>query len=507
MFGLGALPLDVCLLQLCPPDAGGGCSLSLGVDVAATAAKCAGRVVAQFNPLLPRTFGHAPLPVEKITHFIEAAEPLPELPQPTPDDLAARVAEQVAALVRDGDTLHVEYSALGAALWPLLMERRNLGLHTQIFSDGALAAHRAGVLTGVNHPRRPGQLTATLALGSAELYAALHENPRIALCPTEEVVAPVTIGGIPDFVAVTCASRVDISGLAVAKRGSRFLPYSLSAQVDFLRGAALSPGGRGLVVLPSVTGTGESRILPRLTEVSGGVLNRADVRYVVTEHGVARLWGRTMRERVLEIIRVAHPDHREPLLKYALDNHAIREFQAVVPRPLPELGAVQHEWLRLRDGQEYLLRPLRPSDERALQEFFYSHNAETVHLRYGFTLREMSRQRAQQLVSVRQDRDAALGIFEPGRIPGLERLCGVGRYFLDEGGETAELAFVVAESKRRLGMARTLFERLRQIAVARGLKAFWAVVEPNNGGMLAIFQQAGAKRRMEEGQVRVDLAL
>ena len=507
MFEAGALPLDVCLLQLCPPDENGACSFSVGVDVAFTAARTAKRVVAQFNPLLPRTGGHAPLPTARITHYLEAAESLPEILQPAPDELAGQVAEQVAPLIQDGDTLHMEFSALGVALWPLLHRHRNLGLHTQIFSNGALEAIRAGALTGAHHPRQPGQAVATLALGDAGLYAALHENPRVALCPTEEVVSPLHIGGIPNFVAVTCASRVDISGLAVAKRGSRFLPFSLSAQLDFLRGAALSRGGRGLVVLPSLAANGASRISPRLDDVSGGVLNRADVRYVVTEQGVARLWGRTMRERILEMIRIAHPSHREDLLRYALEKHAIREFQAVRPRSLPELGPTQQELLPLRDGLTYLLRPLRPSDERALQEFFYSHTPETVHLRYGFTLREMSRQRAQELVSVRQDRDAALGIFEPGSVPGLETLQAVGRYFLDESGDSAELAFVVAETKRRLGMARHLFGKVRAIAQARGLKSLWAAVEPTNTGMLLLFQQAGATRRTEDGQVRVEMRL
>ncbi len=505
LFRQGAVPLDVCLLMVSPPDEAGRCSLGISADVAAAAAASARRVVVQINPRMPRTWGHPLISLDDVSHGIEQEEELPEIRCPQPSDVAEEIAANVAQLIEDGDTLHLERHEICDALLEHLEGRRDLGLHTEILTDPMMRAIQRGIITNARKPLQQGITVATMALGTRKLYDFVEaETSRIAMKPTEEVNRPLLLAKMPCMVSVTTATQVDLTGLAGAARGANGLRFSLSSQLDFLRGAAYSEGGRPIIALPSTAADGSSNIVPQLARLSGGVATRADVRYVVTEFGIARLWGRTMRQRVLEMIRIAHPDHQEDLLRYARENHAIREFQAREPSRVPEMGESQMRRIELKDG-EYILRPLRPADERTLQEFFYSHTPETVHFRYGYMITSMTRKRAQDLVSVPQDQDLALGIFS--QQGPRETLHAVGRYYLDTNGKSAEVAFVVSEHKRSVGMASMLLTTIVEIAKSRGLQKLWAQVERGNLPMMKVFEKFDAGVNRQPDCVEVEIAL
>jgi acyl-CoA hydrolase/GNAT superfamily N-acetyltransferase len=507
LFRERAIPLDLALVSVTPPDELGRCSLGTNADIAVAAVESARRVVVQINDRMPRTWGHSPIMLEEVSHVFEESEELPELLWEEPGPVVRQIAENVAKLIEDGDTLHLERHEICEAVLQCLDDRKDLGLHTELLSDGMMRLIRKGVITDEKKALHRGLSVASMVLGSRRLYQFVAEaTERLAIKPTEEINNPLLIARNPGMVSITTATRVDLTGLAGSVRGSNGLEFSLSSQLDFMRGAAFSDGGRPIIALPSLAADGSSNIVPQLATVTGGVATRADTRFVVTEHGIARLWGRTMRERVLEMIRIAHPDHQEELLRFARERHAIREFQTTGPSRVPELDESQQKRIDLKDGS-YLLRPLRPADERTLQEFFYSHTPETVQFRYGYMVASMSRRRAQELVSVRQDQDLALGIFSRESSGIRETLRAVGRYYLDTGGKSAEVAFVVSETKRNVGMAGALLGEMIRIARARGLEYLWAQVEKGNRPMVRVFEkfQAKVKRTSDCTEIRIDL--
>ncbi len=488
----GMVPLETALVQVSPPNGKGLCSLAPCIDITPSAVGAARHTVAQINSRVPRNAGFPGLRMDSFAATLEADEALAEVSLPEPTETERAIARNLLTLLRPRDTLHLEFNEISQALYEEMTKGgwRGLSLHTEILSGAAMQAIRAGVFSG------PGWIKASMALGTAELYGFLDGNTEVLLLPTAEINSPRLTGAIPQFVSVTTATQVDLTGLAGTVRGSARFRFSMSSQLDFMRGAALSEGGRPVLALPSrEVGTGAANIVPAMEAVRGGVMNRADVHYVVTEYGVAHLWGLTMRERVLEMCRIAHPEDREELLRHAREMHAIETFQAVRATQAPEFGPVQAKEIQLKDGG-YLLRPLRPADARTLQEFFYSHSPETVHLRYGYTVTAMSQQRAQELVSVPQDKDLALGVFSrPEDAFKRESLWAVGRYFLDPDGKSAEVAFVAHEEKRNIGMASALMEALLTVARRRGLDNLWAQVEKGNQAMLQVFRKYGGTIR------------
>jgi RimJ/RimL family protein N-acetyltransferase len=288
------------------------------------------------------------------------------------------------------------------------------------------------------------------------------------------------------MVAIAGAQQVDLTGQVVDDSIGHKFVGGFGGQTDFLRGAALCPDGRPIVALRSTAPDGSSRIVTELAAGSGIVASRGDVHFVVTEYGIATLRGRSIRERALELVQIAHPDHRADLLAVAKARRWVPVYEKLVSPPARRTDGPAPARLTLKD-EPFVLRPLRPSDERRLQEFFYSHTQETIQSRYGYMVSRMSRERAYELVNVDQTRDLALVLLE---VQGpREVLHAVGRYYLDADGRSAEVAFVTRETKRRYGMARVLFERLRVEAKKRGLVSLHAQVSPENEAMLGLFQR------------------
>lgn len=489
------IPVDIALISMTPPDTHGYCSLGPQVELSPAAMHAASVVVAQFNPNLPRTHGLSFIHVSQLDYVMSGENRLPEWSVPDLDETDMRIGAYIAQLIEDGDTLQVGGGRTGHAVLANLGSHRHLGIHTETISDAVQALFEEGVIDNTRKSLLPGKIVAGNALGSRSFYEFLHDNPHVDLRPTEFINNPLSIARNDRMVSVQGALRSDLTGqLMIDSIRGRFRA-GMGSHADFLRGSAMSTGGRPIVALRSTSldadGELQSNLLADLPPGAGIGITRADVHYLVTEFGIASLRGRTVRERVSELIQVSHPKFREELLEAAhIRNLVPKTFN--LPPPYEESSdGIQTRKVHLKDERDYILRPLNPSDDRRLQAFFYSHTEETIIRRYGFTITRMSRERAFDLVGVDQNVDLALGVFE---LQGPRQVIhGVGRYYLDNGGKSAEIAFVVGEQKRRTGMARCLLERMIEIARKRKVLILWAQVDRDNAPMLKLFRQYGAK--------------
>lgn len=499
----GIVPLDAALVQATPPDAHGYCSLGVSVDVVSSACRAARVVIAQINPRMPRTHGQSFLHVDHIDAFLTGDEALVAIPSPRASAEHATIGRYVAQLIEDGSTLRLGIGALPEAVLAALAGHQNLGVHSEMLGDGYLALLRSGVINNSRKSLHPGKTITSFCLGTQALYDHVHDNPHVEFHPTEYVNNPLVIARNDRMVSVTCALEIDLSGQVVADPLGHGFHSGLGGQVDFIRGATMSRGGLPIIALPSTTADGaSSRIVPHLREGAGVVTSRGDVHYIVTEFGIATLRGRSLRERALELIQVAHPRFRDDLLREAIASGLLPAYQRSSPRPVRDLGDLESQRLTLADGR-YLLRPLHPSDVRRLQEFFYSHTLETIQMRYGYAVTRMPRERAYDLVNVDQSHDLALAIFET-QGP-REIIHAVGRYYLDGDDRSAEVAFVVRETKRRCGMASALMDAILAVARKRGLHSIWGRVRKDNLPMLALFRRYGATISRSDGAEAGDM--
>ncbi len=313
LFRRGLLPLDVALVTVSPPDRHGFCSLGVSVDVARAAVQMARKVVAQVNRHMPRTHGDGLIHTDAIDFLVEGDEPLPELPAAVLDEVERAIGRHCAELVEDGATLQVGIGSLPDATLAALRGHRRLGIHSEMISDAVVDLVERGVVTGEAKRVHPGKVVAGFALGTRKLYDFLDDNPAVAMLDIAYVNDTAVIRRNPRVTAINSAIEVDLTGQVCADSIGDLLYSGVGGQMDFIRGAALSEGGKPIIALPSVTGSSESRIVSYLKPGAGVVTTRAHVHYVVTEHGIADLFGKNLRQRAAALIAVADPRHREAL--------------------------------------------------------------------------------------------------------------------------------------------------------------------------------------------------
>jgi len=317
LFESGAMPIDVALIELSPPDSHGFCSFGVGVDTSLTAAKCARYVVAQINDQMPRTFGDSFIHVNELDAVVEASRPLCAMKPTHITDLHRAIARNVADLIEDGSVLQTGIGGIPDAVLPFLMDRKDLGVHSELVSDGVIDLIEAGVITGERKNFKTRKIILGFALGTKRLLDLLDNNPLFEFHPTSYTNDPGLIARNDNMVAINSALQVDLTGQVCSDSiGSQF--YSgIGGQVDFLRGASRSRRGKPIIAISSTAKDGTiSRIVPMLSPGAGVVTSRGLVRYVVTEYGVAYLHGKTIRERALALINIAHPKFREELYQF-----------------------------------------------------------------------------------------------------------------------------------------------------------------------------------------------
>ena len=485
----GARRVDVAMIQVSPPDRHGDCSMGVHVDIQQAAVESARTVIAEINPQMPRTFGDTVINVADIDALVHIDKPLITLPATEPDEVAMRIGGFVARLIENGACLQMGIGTIPDAVLTYLGDKRDLGVHTEMFSDGLLQLLKNGNVTNRKKVVHPGKTVASFAMGSPQLYDFVNENQRVVFYASDFVNDPRVISRNDRVVAVNSALQVDLTGQVCADSlGYRFFS-GIGGQVDFIRGAAMSRGGKPIIALPSTAKNGSiSRIVAHLDEGAGVVTSRGDVHYVVTEFGVAYLHGKTIRERALALINVAHPNFRQDLLNFVQKKHYVYEDEQIfrqATNPYP----IEVERKATFNDQTVTIRPLRATDERRLQEFFYSHSPETIYNRYLAPKKELSHREAAELCCVDYRERMAVGAFLPHALG--SGLLGVGRYFLDPRRNYAETAVVVHEDWRGVGVGALLTQVMIDHARVHGIKGFYSEMLPSNMSVVRMHRKMG----------------
>lgn len=329
LFKRGILPLDAALIHISPPDEHGFCSLGVEVGLTKSAAEAAKVIIAEVNEQMPRTLGDSFIHVSRLNYIIPVNYPIAEMPmaEEGPSDIVEKIAGHIAELIPDGATMQLGIGAIPDAVLKFLYNKKDLGIHTELFSDGVIDLVNAGVLTNAQKTLHPGKIVAGFLIGTKRLYDWADDNPLIELHRTEYVNDPFVIAQNDRMVAINSAIEVDLTGQVCADSIGPKLYSGVGGQLDFIYGASRSKGGVPIIALPSVNvardGTVQSKISALLKHGAGVVTTRNHVRYIVTEYGVADLYGKTIRQRATQLINIAHPDFRAELKKQAGELHYI----------------------------------------------------------------------------------------------------------------------------------------------------------------------------------------
>ncbi|MCU0571946.1 MAG: GNAT family N-acetyltransferase [Syntrophobacteraceae bacterium] len=492
--------LDLCLIQVSPPDEHGFCSLGIGVDINKAAADASHTVVAQVNPRMPRTLGDSFLHVTDIDHFVAFEEPLLEVAFKEHSAVAERIAKYVSSLIEDGATLQVGLGRTANAVLRYLDFREDLGLHTGLITDAHLHLVKRGMITGRRKTVNNGKIIASLAMGSRELYDFIHDNPEVEFHPTEYVNDRRLISRHEGMIAINSALEIDLTGQVCADSVGHRVHSGIGGYVDFMHGASRAPRGKTIIVLPSTSLDGRrSHIVTHLADGAGVVTSRSTVRYVVTEFGIAQLHGKTVRERALALINIAHPKFRERLLAEAKTLRFVYQDQ-ILPPIFEPLYPGQWEAYQLFPGEEKVFfRPIKPTDERAVQEFFYSMPDQDIYYRFLSAMRAFPHRNTQAMCNIDYEHEMAI-VGVTGEV-GNETVVALGRYILDQKSNMAEVDFAVRGNYQRRGIASFLLHYLCQIARSKGISGLTAYVLAANRGMLAVFHRVGyvIHSHLEEG--------
>jgi 4-hydroxybutyrate CoA-transferase len=315
----GVIPLDVALVTVCPPDRHGYCSLGISVDYTLTAARAAKMIIAEVNENMPRTHGDSFIHVRDISYFVPSSQDLIQVERPTFTEVEKAIGRNVNGLIKDGDTLQLGIGAIPDAILSFLKEKNDLGIHTEVFSDGVMELTELGVINGAKKTLHKGKIVSTFVMGSKELYRWLDDNPFIEMHSEDYVNNPWVIGQNDNMVSINSALQVDVLGQVAADQinGRQF--SGVGGQVDFIRGIRLSKNGRSIIAMPSTAAKGTiSRIVPALSRGTAVTTSRNEVSCIVTEYGVAMLEGKTNLERLKALVAISHPDFREEIREEAM---------------------------------------------------------------------------------------------------------------------------------------------------------------------------------------------
>jgi len=500
-FDSGRVPVDVVLISVTPPDSSGLCSLGVSVDIIKAAAANARYIIAQVNRNMPWTFGDSFIHVNKIDMMVPHDEPVIEIPVPEMDGTLRRIGQNIAKLVEDGSTIECGIGRIPQALAEFLRDKKDLGIHTEMFSDWIIDLIECGAITCAKKSINRGKVVASFCMGSRRLYEYINNNPFFEFYPTEYVNNTDIISQQEKMVGINVGLEIDLTGQVCADSLGYQFYSGIGGQVDFIRGSARSRGGKPIIAMPSTAQDGEvSRIVPHLTEGAGVVTTRGDVHYVVTEYGAVYLHGKSIRERAMDLINIAHPKFRKELLQAAKAQNYIYQDQIELSWDQVNYPQELERYDTLRDGTEIFFRPVKPTDDTSLSEMLYSLSAESIQKRYMTHTMRFPHKDVQQLTNIDYQHDLAI----VGVVPGVggEDIVAIAQYFPDPKTQAAEVAFIVQDEWQQKGMGTILLAYLTQIARKRRVRRFYAKVLPANKLMLAIFYNSGYKVNTEfDGEV------
>jgi len=492
LFRKGAIPIDVALVQTSPPDGHGLMSLGISVDIVKSAVEKAKIVIAQVNPRMPRVHGDGFISVDEVDYMVYCDEPLLAYEDPVSGEIAQRIGGYVARLVEDGSTIQVGYGAVPNAVLSKLASKRHLGVHSELFPDGLADLMRAGVVDNSKKTIDRGKAVASFCMGMEETYRFLDDNPLVEFRSIDYTNSPLVIARNRGMTAINSCIEIDLSGQATAESLGGAHYSGIGGQADFMRGSVLARGGKSILALPSTADGGRtSRIVPSLTPGSGVTLSRGDVHYVVTEYGIAYLHAKNVRERAMDLIAIAHPDHRPWLIEEAKRKNLIYKDQAFVPG---EAG-IYPESLEIRRttkaGLPILLRPVKITDEPLIKEFFHALSDESLYTRFMTSRKELSHRWLQDFSVIDYSKKMVILATVEDGTAGRETIVGIGQYGLTGETHVAEVAYVVRDDYHRRGVGREILSYLAYLAKKQGLLGFVAEVLSSNTRIFRMFQKMG----------------
>jgi acyl-CoA hydrolase/RimJ/RimL family protein N-acetyltransferase len=477
LFANRLLPLDVAMVQVAPPDPDGTCSLGISVDVTKAAVMAAFTVIAEVNPHMPRTSGDSRVPLDRIAAFVPVDTPVVEYLHDPVGEVAEQIARYVARLIEDRSTLQVGLGRVPNQMLAHLKNRRDLAIHSDVICEPIVDLVAAGVVTG--------PVATSWAMGTKRLYDLVDEDPRFSFHPIDHICDPAVIRSHERMVSVTQAHAIDLTGQVSTESLDGELYGGVSTAPAFHRGALGCGAGMPIVCLASRTPAGRSAIRPQLSPDEAVAIPRADVRWVITEYGTAYLFGRSLAERAIALIDIAHPDFRDELLGAAKASGLVPRRQELHSRTAYPVDEVRE--VRLRDGREVVIRPTRSSDAPSMQELFYRLREEDIQTRFFQQLTSLTDTAAQHLSSVDYEEEmafaAVVGPLE------RERVIATSSYFLNPATGLAEVAYLVDPEWQGAGLGAILHAVLVGYAREHGARGLRADVLRRNARMMRVFER------------------
>jgi acyl-CoA hydrolase/RimJ/RimL family protein N-acetyltransferase len=509
LFAHRFVPIDIALIQTSAPDEHGFLSLGVSVDIVKAAVEQASLVVAQINTQMPRTHGDGFIHISKVNFVVTHDEPIleyvyPEDPHPA---VTLEIGKYVSRLVQDGDTIQVGYGNIPNGILINLAGKKHLGVHTELISDGIVELMKMGVIDNSQKSIDPNKTVAAFCMGKKSTYDYVDDNPSIEFKTIDYTNNPLIIAQHEHMTAINSAMEIDLTGQSTAESLGKTFYSGMGGQANFMRGAVLSRGGRTILALPS-TAENEtiSRIVPLLKEGTGITLNRGDIRYVVTEYGIAYLHGKNIRERAMELISIAHPKFRKDLIQAAKQLNLIYKDQAFIPGKAGEYPRELEVYRTTKTGLEVFFRPIKISDEPLIKDLFYALSDNSLYRRFISRRKDMPHERLQEFVVIDYNREVEIvAIVKQDE---KDVVIGLGQYAVDPNTHTAEVAFVVRDNYQNRGVGSELLSYLTLLAKRQGLLGFTAEVLVENQPMLHLFSKMGfmIDKRVEEQVYELKMA-
>jgi len=492
LFDKGAVPIDVALIQTSPPDRHGFMSLGVSVDIVKAAVENAKLVIAQVNSNMPRVHGDGFINIEEVDRIIPHDEPLLEFQGEPSGSVAKRIGQYVSHFIVDGDTIQVGYGSLPNAIMANLGDKKHLGIHTELLSDGLVDLIRKGVVDNSHKSINKYKTIATFCMGGKDTYKYIHDNPSIEFRTIDYTNNPLIIAQHRNMVAINSALEIDLTGQVTAESLGTHFFSGIGGQADFMRGAKLAPGGRTIIAIPSTANRGAiSRIVPTLQEGSAVSLVRGDIHYVITEYGIAYLHGKNVRERAMDLIAIAHPTYRPWLIQEAKKLNLIYKDQAFIPGKKGEYPEHLETFRTTRTGLTLFLRPVKLNDEPHLKEFFYSLSDQSLYRRFISARVDMPHERLQEFVVIDYTKELVILATVKGPDGEADEVLGVGEYAIVSNTHSAEVALVVRDDCQNKGVGTEILSYLTYLAKRAGLLGFTAEVLTDNRPMLNLFEKQG----------------
>ncbi len=509
MFESGKVVIDVALIQVSPPDANGDCSLGVSVDITKSAAENADMVIAQVNHNMPRTHGDSLINISEIDHVVEIDEPIfewrPEREEKM--EVLTKLGKYLSDLVPDGATLQIGYGSTPDAAIKYLAKKKDLGVHTELLSDGLVTLIESGAVNGSRKTLDSGKVVASFVMGTQRVYDFINDNPMVEMRQSSYTNDPCIIGRQDNMISINSALQVDLTGQVCADQlGNKFFS-GLGGHVDFMRGAARSKGGKPIIAMPSTARDGSvSRIMTTLDPGSAVTTTRGDVHYIVTEYGIAELHGKSISQRAIALISIAHPKFRPQLLAHAKSlGYVFKDVSGMMftGTIYPE----QYEAVLMMKGVEVYFRPAKLTDEAMIKEMFYSLSEATMYQRYMGPKKQMPHKEIQRLIDI--DYEGTMTVIAMEKDSDHFHVIGMASYDTDKASNTAEVAFVVVDRWQNKGIGMQFMDMLIKIAKDKGVRAFTAELLSENFRMLDMFYRTGLKveARLVEDTYMVNMDL